>query len=699
METRTKQNLEDFIKDVYEQEYVAVIDILCALLKGEEIKYTEDLPKILRMSEQHIREEYGQAQEMDYLLSGLYRNYRVYQTSSEMILLLKSLWFFKDNPEKNELRHLFVQYLRRKNRFYSGIMQENQIQGLANFRMYYGEMTKRMAIMSQTEGCGLIFKSFSSNIHLRKLEVRISPDMRILDSGIQKGQLEYEQVRYEMKADILKRVRIVLDAYRKNLLETAGIYDWKLGMQVDFSTLDCQCREGKSAGPSIGIIFHFNKRNYVDNRVGSMCWVRDAEKAAIYSKHIIMWRSVMTAQATAIEELRSQIPLLGRYVVGIDAASEENQAEPWIFAPVYNAIRNRSITRPVIEDMDGKIERLNNIGFTYHVGEEFRHLLSGLRHIDEVIEHFHYKPGDRLGHAVALGVDVEYWMRRNAVVIVPVMEHLENLLWLWGNMVYENWVIGIAVEALEGKILNLAKMIYGDISGMEVHILYDAYSEKFNLNYERIFVKIKEKYILDEPREENVSANGLHHFCRYYNTSSPFGVLWTKEKIFCTFFCPLYFRRFQKPIFINVDNEEFQMLKKVQEYVIQKVEQKGIYVEVNPTSNTTIGDIEALFSNYILNLNSKGLDNSHGKKHEVLVTVNSDDPLIFNTNCENELAYLYHCLVHKNYKKESILQWIDKVRQAGIDSSFVKKEVLPSVQYKEITQTLECIDDFLKLKR
>ena len=136
METRTKQNLEDFIKDVYEQEYVAVVDILCALLKGEEIKYTEDLPKILRMSEQHIREEYGQAQEMDYLLSGLYRNYRVYQTSSEMILLLKSLWFFKDNPEKNELRHLFVQYLRRKNRFYSGIMQENQIQGLANFRMY-----------------------------------------------------------------------------------------------------------------------------------------------------------------------------------------------------------------------------------------------------------------------------------------------------------------------------------------------------------------------------------------------------------------------------------------------------------------------------------------------------------------------------------------------------------------------------------
>ena len=37
---------------------------------------------------------------------------------------------------------------------------------------------------------------------------------------------------------------------------------------------------------------------------------------------------------------------------------------------------------------------------------------------------------------------------------------MENLLWLWGNMVYGNWVIEIATEVLEGKILSYAKMIY-----------------------------------------------------------------------------------------------------------------------------------------------------------------------------------------------------------------------------------------------
>ena len=43
---------------------------------------------------------------------------------------------------------------------------------------------------------------------------------------------------------------------------------------------------------------------------------------------------------------------------------------------------------------------IQNMGFTYHVGEDFRHIASGLRHVDEVIENFHYKAGDRLGHAI-----------------------------------------------------------------------------------------------------------------------------------------------------------------------------------------------------------------------------------------------------------------------------------------------------------
>ena len=66
-------------------------------------------------------------------------------------------------------------------------------------------------------------------------------------------------------------------------------------------------------------------------------------------------------------------------------------------APVYKAVRNKRITKALLLDKNMQIHRIDNLGFTYHVGEEFRHVLSGLRHIDEVIEEFDYKAGDRLG--------------------------------------------------------------------------------------------------------------------------------------------------------------------------------------------------------------------------------------------------------------------------------------------------------------
>ena len=97
-----------------------------------------------------------------------------------------------------------------------------------------------------------------------------------------------------------------------------------------------------------------------------------------------------------------------------------------------------------------------------------------------------------------------------------------------------------------------------------------------------------------------------------------------------------------------------------------------------------------------MNLNSKNLDETNQDTHEVLVTINSDDPTIFNTSSENELAYIYHALSYRGYKKESILNWIDQVRKMGLDSSFIKNEKKPSQQFEEITELLKTINMELK---
>lgn len=154
--------------------------------------------------------------------------------------------------------------------------------------------------------------------------------------------------------------------------------------------------------------------------------------------------------------------------------------------------------------------------------------------------------------------------------------------------------------------------------------------------------------------------------------------------------------RLRKPEFISIDKNNTQFYKEVQEQIIKKIEKIGIYIETNPTSNIAISPIESIFSHPIFKLNSSGLKQSVGEEHCALVTINSDDPIIFNTNNQNELAYIYHALVHEGYPKEKILNWMDRVRQMGLDSSFVSQVKLPSTILKEIEYVLENIE--IKLK-
>ena len=107
----------------------------------------------------------------------------------------------------------------------------------------------------------------------------------------------------------------------------------------------------------------------------------------------------------------------------------------------------------------------------------------------------------------------------------------------------------------------------------------------------------------------------------------------------------------------------------LQNYLINKVEKKGIYIEENPTSNLTIGDFSYMHQHPIFKLNSKS-----GDGHNVFVTVNSDDPAVFNTNVENELAYIYYAADAQGRAKSEIIEWVDKIRQYGMDASFIQHE-------------------------
>ena len=231
--------------------------------------------------------------------------------------------------------------------------------------------------------------------------------------------------------------------------------------------------------------------------------------------------------ARALEEVREAIPGLSEYIVGIDAASDENAMEPWMFSPAYKVIRSHKYIIPVMEAESGgeRFNRIQNIGFTYHVGEDFRHVISGLRHVDEVLEEFSYKSGDRLGHALVLGIDMDQWINDNEVVFLPVLEYLENLLWMWGTNTCQGLTLPIQLEVLEDKIIDIAEEIYDFPETISVKMLYTAYKKKFIVNHGEIVKKLMDT----EEKEYSVC------YCdgkRCYNK-------WTADLLLSTHYCRL----------------------------------------------------------------------------------------------------------------------------------------------------------------
>ena len=608
-------------------------------------------------SELYRRWKNVELQDHNFLMGTLYARYKSLHTYEEMIFLFKSAKYFRDkkiNAEYVFELRLFMQYLRSKNFVFKDILQSVPIYGLEYFQMHYSTMRRneRAIRLEKHEICKILLHSIHQNVFLKKYEIRVG----IPELGV-KVKTEYN--KQELKRKILREIYLVLKEYKKILEEYQ-----------------------EEQVPNLGIIFSFFKTDSVDNRIGDMCWLQYSETGtkSWNMDHITLKQKRMKDSAVALEELRGEIDFLDKYVVGIDTASVENKAEPWIFAPVYLAIRRQIITKPIRQEKN-RYSRINNIGLTYHVGEEFRHILSGFRHIYETISFMGFKAGDRIGHGIALGEDIERWVDRHETIVIPIEEWLENLVWLWGTSISGELNVNIFAEQLKEKIQILASEIYGNDTNLTPDILYEAYLEKFHLLHEKSFEMMKQYCQRDMLEEDG------EHFCKYYKGRSNEEHRWTTEKLVCAYFCPVYYRRMQQPIMVHVERENLSLYLKIQEELLRIVAQKGIFVEVNPTSNTAIGENRELFMHHIMNLNNHGLVNEHA--HEVMVTINSDDPLIFSTNCENELGYMYHALLSKGYSRERVIEWIDKIRQYGVDSSFVREIRPRNTLLNEIGQILQ----------
>lgn len=154
---------------------------------------------------------------------------------------------------------------------------------------------------------------------------------------------------------------------------------------------------------------------------GPRPWVEQAD----------VWRG----QVEQLVGLLEDHPAFRPFVLGLDAAGEEAGCPPRALRAAYEVAQRYkrrhgvaprspgwSITPAELEALRAKCDDPNEffaacerlgaqrwprLGLTVHAGEDFRDPVTGLRHIHEALTWLDLQAGDRVGHAIAAGLDDE----------------------------------------------------------------------------------------------------------------------------------------------------------------------------------------------------------------------------------------------------------------------------------------------------
>ena len=142
-------------------------------------------------------------------------------------------------------------------------------------------------------------------------------------------------------------------------------------------------------------------------------------------------------------------------------------------------------------------------------------------------------------------------------------------------------------------------------------------------------------------------------------------VYWDAELLVAARHCKRFVRKMEEPIHYEVTEQDLLVIEELQKMLKEKLGKKGIVIEVNPSSNTAIADIDIPEENQFYQMNRLN------HEQNLIVCVNSDDPAVFNTNVSNELAYIYYGMLDRNVSRDAALHWIERIRTNGLNSSFI----------------------------
>lgn len=299
---------------------------------------------------------------------------------------------------------------------------------------------------------------------------------------------------------------------------------------------------------------------------------------------------------------------------GIDFTGSDWKASPDAFATIVRQLRQDKIAKH----------------YTYHAGEDFFHVLGGLRKIFEVVLYLNYKEGDRIGHASAAGVSPTKWAELvDGYIPMQQGEYLDDLVFAYYFITYYcdgRQDLVDKLDKIKAKITELGRDVYG--TELNIENLIEAWKQRANAD--KVF----------ETDNPNNSQKLIKDYLKYRR------------------------KDYDKIIIVGCfDIFTPTEIKVLQVKMLKFLADKKIAIEACPTSNVTIGYDRHLRSYHLITW----LKWKYIKHLDVpTIIIGTDETCSMNTNIVNEYAAVYDMLKESHVFTD---EQCDKIIQELVDDS------------------------------
>lgn len=596
--------------------------------------------------------------------------------TSDMEWVAASLDYLTKHREQDvAYAHLFWQVVRVRNRLYRHVVQRPMTPGLQWFVRFFA----RMKPARRPLHLGLMVKNAAVvcgvGHGLRSMEFRTSPELDV------------------------EATRKLVDVARKAVEELVDDELGKGGVTGDKTR-----RQGSTRAPmshsaatnatEYGLVLHFSRDRGGSAKEGmpgmrgkgthaDPTWKRN------FGYRYASFYKQKRREAVSVATLLRRFPRCLRLFRGIDLCTDEVGIPTWVMAPVCRYVRE--VGQRASAHLQARWgEDLPPLRVTVHAGEDFVHLLGGLRRIDEAVDMLGLGQGDRIGHGIALGTNAEVWARRTSGVAVTRMERFLDLAWEWRFSTDRK--IDVPAGRIQYLLHNLEKLSK-DIFGEYTHpaqivkfteLLADE-TELRRIGFPNGPLPEMKAYVASrtqharilrvtteqtDPRRpgERGPATEDEVLARTYGGPGQGqghgGEPWLL--LFRYLIEPGTFERGQETMLVD-PSFEASTLAMLQAELRRKMAAAGITVEINPSSNLLIGNLGDLKNHPLWRLKPpRGGD----EVLPVAVCIGSDNPLTFATRTREEYQLVYDTLTLAGLSDMEARLWLEEARQSGLESRF-----------------------------